>query len=81
MDQITVTRKRQRWLGILIAILMICHTDPSVNAEDPPADYKTLGKGFIEKYCSKCHSPEDPQAELVLTRFSDSDSIIRERKI
>jgi hypothetical protein len=50
-------------------------------AEDPPADYKTLGKGFIEKYCSKCHAPEDPQAELVLTRFSDSDSIIRERKI
>lgn len=81
MDRITVTRNRQRWLGILIAILMICHTDPSVNAEDPPADYKTLGKGFIEKYCSKCHSPEDPQAELVLTRFSDSDSIVRERKI
>lgn len=50
-------------------------------AEDPPADYKTLGKGFVEKYCSKCHDPDDPQAELVLTRFSDSDSILRERKI
>ena len=49
--------------------------------EDPPADYKTLGKAFVEKYCSKCHSSEDPQAELVLTRFSDSDSILRERKI
>ena len=49
--------------------------------EDHPADYKTLGKAFVEKYCSKCHSSEDPQAELVLTRFSDSDSILRERKI
>ncbi|MFM8214670.1 MAG: DUF1592 domain-containing protein [Pirellula sp.] len=50
-------------------------------AGDPPADYKTLGKAFVEKYCSQCHSPDDPQAELVLTRFSDSDSILRERKI
>jgi hypothetical protein len=52
-----------------------------VRAGDPPADYKTLGKAFVEKYCSKCHGPDDPQAELVLTRFSDSDSILRERKI
>ncbi|MFM8572715.1 MAG: DUF1592 domain-containing protein [Pirellula sp.] len=65
-------------LSRLVVITGLAHT---ALADDPPADYKTLGKGFVEKHCSKCHGPEDPQAELVLTRFSDSDSIVRERKI
>ena len=65
------------FLGLLV---FFCGAMPA-HGEDPPADYKTLGKAFVEKYCSKCHSSEDPQAELVLTRFSDSDSILRERKI
>ena len=65
------------FLGLLV---FFCGAMPAYG-EDPPADYKTLGKAFVEKYCSKCHSSEDPQAELVLTRFSDSDSILRERKI
>jgi hypothetical protein len=65
-------------LSRLVFITGLAHT---ALADDPPADYKTLGKGFVEKHCSKCHGPEDPQAELVLTRFSDSDSIVRERKI
>lgn len=64
-------------LGLLV---FFCGAMPAYG-EDPPADYKTLGKAFVDKYCSKCHSSEDPQAELVLTRFSDSDSILRERKI
>jgi hypothetical protein len=65
------------FLGLLV---LFCGAMPA-HGEDPPADYKTLGKAFVDKYCSKCHSSEDPQAELVLTRFSDSDSILRERKI
>ncbi|MFZ4083472.1 MAG: DUF1592 domain-containing protein [Pirellula sp.] len=65
------------FLGLLV---FFCGAMPA-HGEDPPADYKTLGKAFVDKYCSKCHSSEDPQAELVLTRFSDSDSILRERKI
>jgi len=65
------------FLGLLV---FFCGAMPAYG-EDPPADYKTLGKAFVDKYCSKCHSSEDPQAELVLTRFSDSDSILRERKI
>ena len=65
------------FLGLLV---FFCGAWPA-HGEDPPADYKTLGKAFVDKYCSKCHSNEDPQAELVLTRFSDSDSILRERKI
>ncbi|MFN5101470.1 MAG: DUF1592 domain-containing protein [Planctomycetota bacterium] len=68
-------------LGSLIVCLFFVGDWKSARAGDPPADYKTLGKAFIEKYCSKCHSQDDPQAELVLTRFSDSDSILRERKI
>ncbi|MEK0426244.1 MAG: hypothetical protein RJB11_2335 [Planctomycetota bacterium] len=68
-------------LGSLIVCLIFGGDWKSARAGDPPADYKTLGKAFIEKYCSKCHSQDDPQAELVLTRFSDSDSILRERKI
>ena len=64
-------------MGLLV---FFCGAMPA-HGEDPPADYKTLGKAFVDKYCSKCHSSEDPQAELVLTRFSDSDSILRERKI
>jgi hypothetical protein len=68
-------------LGSLIVCLFFGGDWKSARAGDPPADYKTLGKEFVEKYCSKCHSQDDPQAELVLTRFSDSDSILRERKI
>jgi len=71
-----------RWmLGLLILSPLLGGQSNLARAEEPPADYKTLGKGFVEKYCSKCHSQDDPQAELVLTRFSDSDSILRERKI
>ena len=56
------------------------------HAQDPPKkqerpDYDKLGKPFVEKYCAKCHSEADPQAELNLTRFKDSDSLIRDRKI
>lgn len=71
-----------RWmLGLLILSPLLGGQSNLARAQEPPPDYKTLGKGFVEKYCSKCHSQDDPQAELVLTRFSDSDAILRERKI
>jgi len=85
MEPCAVYPIRTRQIGWIFVTLILCAffgggSSPA-RAEDPPADYKTLGKGFVEKYCSKCHDPDDPQAELVLTRFSDSDSILRERKI
>lgn len=85
MEPCAVYPIRTRQIGWIFVTPILCAffgggSSPA-RAEDPPADYKTLGKGFVEKYCSKCHDPDDPQAELVLTRFSDSDSILRERKI
>ena len=69
----------------LLAPLLILLSANSL-AEDPPKnnerpDYQKLGKPFVDKYCAKCHSEDDPQAELNLTRFKDSDALIRDRKI
>ena len=71
-------------LALLTTLLYILGANAL--AEDPPKskerpDYQKLGKPFVDKYCAKCHSEDDPQAELNLTRFKDSDALIRDRKI
>ena len=66
---------------VFLVLIVALGVSKRVCGQDPPADYKTFGKAFIDEYCSKCHSEIEPQAEMVLTRFSDSDSIVRERKV
>ncbi|MCY3007579.1 MAG: DUF1592 domain-containing protein [Planctomycetota bacterium] len=70
-----------RVLPFLLGLAVYLDVSKRAWGQDPPADYKTLGKAFIDEYCAKCHSEIEPQAEMVLTRFSDSDSIVRDRKI
>jgi hypothetical protein len=70
-----------RALRILLGLIVALGVSKRVCSQELPSDYKTFGKAFIEDYCSKCHSEIEPQAEMVLTRYSDSDSIVRERKV
>jgi hypothetical protein len=70
-----------RTLQVLLGLIVALGVSKRVCGQEAPADYKTFGKAFIEEYCSKCHSEIEPQAEVVLTRFGDSDSIVRERKL
>jgi hypothetical protein len=46
-----------------------------------PPDFGAFCKGFVAKHCAKCHSETDPQAELNLLTFTDSDSLVRQRKV
>jgi hypothetical protein len=46
-----------------------------------PPDFGAFCNGFVMKHCAKCHSETDPQAELNLLTFTDSDSLVRQRKV
>ncbi len=72
-----------RLVAALVLAFMPCidtTTAAALSDENAIPDYRASGKAFIDKYCSKCHSDTDPQAEMNLVQFGDSESVIRSRK-
>ena len=43
-------------------------------------DFAKTGVAFLETYCLRCHGSEEPEAELSLTEFTSSKSLISKRK-
>ena len=65
-----------------VLVLILCLASrPCLRAADEAPDFRKTGRPFLVKHCVKCHSGDDPQAELDLDRFKESSSLIRERKV
>ncbi len=60
--------------------LAIGFVTSSLQAADGP-DFAKVGRAFIEMHCLKCHSGDEPKAELSLDVFRDSASLVRQRKV
>ena len=64
-------------LVVLVGLLTIqvVHT---VQAAGP--DFLQAGAPFLKQHCLKCHSGDDPAAELSLAEYKDSASVVKGRK-
>lgn len=62
------------------SLAFLAGTMESLQASEPP-DFGAIGVPYLEKYCSKCHGAESPEAEIALTAFTDAESLIKQRKI
>jgi hypothetical protein len=43
-------------------------------------DFLQAGAPFLKQHCLKCHSGDDPAAELSLAEYKDSASVVKDRK-
>ncbi|MFO0911222.1 MAG: DUF1587 domain-containing protein, partial [Isosphaeraceae bacterium] len=45
------------------------------------APYSEVAAPFLTKYCNACHTGAKPKADLNLTNYSDTESVLRGRKV
>ncbi len=50
-------------------------------AAAPGPEFSPIGRAFLEKHCLKCHSGNEPKAELSLEPYRSSSSLIKQRKV
>ena len=62
-------------VGAFFMTAMACHAD-----ESGVPDFAMGGVGFLQAYCFDCHGSDEPEADLSLTEFTNSKSLISQRK-
>jgi len=72
-------------LACLVAsFILACLNEAAAHAQEKPdgtpAPFASAGPGFLQKYCIDCHGDSAPEADLNLTVFKDSASLIPQRK-
>ena len=68
--------------SVVLAVGAFLTTALACQADDLAApDFATSGAGFLQTYCNACHSSDEPEADLSLTAFTNSKSLIRQRKV
>ena len=80
MDRLNHSSVRSLCVSIASAVAILAGTTKAIPANEPP-DFRPVGVPYLEKYCSKCHGAEKPEAEIALTVFTDAESLIKQRKI
>ncbi len=73
------SRARDYASCVVVLSFWVCLAN-QVIADDAP-DFASLGRPFIEKYCAKCHSGNEPKAELSFDTYHDATSLARSRKV
>ena len=68
--------------SVVLAVGAFLTTALACQADDLAApDFATSGAGFLQTYCNACHSSDEPEADLSLTAFTNSKSLISQRKV
>lgn len=73
------SRTRGHAACVVVLSFWVCLAN-QVIADDAP-DFASLGRPFIEKHCAKCHSGNEPKAELSFDTYHDATSLARSRKV
>lgn len=63
-------------VGAFFMTATVCHAD-----EAGAPDFAMSGVGFLQTYCLDCHGSDEPEADLSLTEFTNSKSLISQRKV
>ncbi|MDA0921494.1 MAG: DUF1592 domain-containing protein [Planctomycetota bacterium] len=67
--------------GVVLAVGAFLTTALACRADDSAApDFATSGAVFLQTYCNGCHGSDEPEADLSLTAFTNSKSLISQRK-
>lgn len=67
--------------GVVLAVGAFLTTALTCRADDSAApDFATSGAVFLQTYCNACHGSDEPEADLSLTAFTNSKSLISQRK-
>jgi len=64
----------------VILVLSSFASNTLATAEQPP-NFSVAGLAFVQKHCVSCHGGDEPAAEMSLTAFRDSGSLVKQRKV
>src|SRR5688572_794808 len=75
--------KRQGQLGWMAAAALALATGPAVAiwAAEPAASFQGDILPFLKTHCFHCHGNGKSEADLVLDKYRDDESLIKDRKV